>query len=41
MIGIDRQGNVAMSFNTTGMVRAVGNSQGRFDVGIWEGFEDL
>jgi L-asparaginase / beta-aspartyl-peptidase len=41
VIGIDRQGNVAMSFNTTGMVRAVGNSQGRFDVGIWEGFEDL
>jgi beta-aspartyl-peptidase (threonine type) len=41
VIGIDRQGNVAMSYNTTGMVRAVGNSAGRFDIGIWEEFEDL
>ena len=41
VIGIDRQGNVAMSYNTTGMVRAVGNSKGRFDIGIWEEFEDL
>jgi L-asparaginase / beta-aspartyl-peptidase len=38
VIGIDKDGNIAMSYNTGGMVRAVGDSNGRFDIGIWEDF---
>ncbi len=38
VIGIDKDGNIAMSYNTPGMVRAVGDSNGRFDIGIWEDF---
>jgi len=36
MIGVDAQGNHAMHFNSAGMYRAVKNSQGLFEIGIYK-----
>ncbi|MEW5847755.1 MAG: isoaspartyl peptidase/L-asparaginase [Myxococcota bacterium] len=36
IIAVDRWGNVALVFNTTGMYRGAADSTGRFDVAIWE-----
>ncbi len=35
-IAVDRRGNYAMDFNTTGMFRGVATSGGTFDVKIWK-----
>jgi beta-aspartyl-peptidase (threonine type) len=34
LIAVDRQGNVAMPFNTPGMARGVADSSGRMEVGL-------
>jgi beta-aspartyl-peptidase (threonine type) len=34
LIAIDKDGNIAMGFNTAGMARAAADSQGRYEV-IW------
>ena len=36
IIAVDREGNYAMEFNTTGMFRGVATSGGKFEVKIWE-----
>ncbi len=36
IIAVDRNGFIAMEFNTNAMFRGAANSLGRFDVGIWE-----
>ena len=36
VIAVDRDGNVAMVFNTPGMFRGAADSGGRFEVAIWE-----
>jgi len=36
VIAVDRHGNYAMDFNTTGMFRGVATSSGTFEVKIWE-----
>ena len=36
LIAVDKNGNYAMVFNTSGMFRAVANSEGVFEVKIWE-----
>jgi beta-aspartyl-peptidase (threonine type) len=35
IIGVDREGNIYMAFNTQGMARAAANSEGRFEV-LWD-----
>jgi hypothetical protein len=35
VIAVDRQGNIAMQYNTEAMARGAANSSGRFDV-YWE-----
>lgn len=34
MIGVDRDGNIYMAFNTQGMARAAADSNGRYEV-LW------
>lgn len=34
-IGVDRQGNIVMDFNTPGMTRGAADSTGRFEVFLW------
>ncbi len=36
IIAVDKKGNYAMEFNSTGMFRGVANSNGLFEVRIWE-----
>lgn len=36
VIGVDKDGNYAFSFNTEGMFRGVATSSGKFEVKIWE-----
>ena len=36
VIGVDKDGNYAFSFNTEGMFRGVATSTGKFEVKIWE-----
>ncbi len=36
VIAVDRKGNYAMDFNTTGMFRGVANSSGLFELKIWK-----
>ena len=36
VIGVDKNGNFAFSFNTEGMFRGVATSTGKFEVRIWE-----
>lgn len=36
IIAVDKDGNYAMEFNTTGMFRGVANSSGTFEVKIWK-----
>ena len=36
LIAVDKDGNYIMSFNTEGMFRGVANSDGTFEVKIWE-----
>ncbi len=36
LIAVDKDGNYVMSFNTEGMFRGVANSDGTFEVKIWE-----
>lgn len=36
VIGVDRDGMIVFSFNSTGMYRGAADSAGRFEVGIWE-----
>ena len=36
VIAVDRDGNIAMVFNTNGMFRGAADSSGRFEVAIWE-----
>jgi len=36
VIAVDRKGDYAMDFNTTGMFRGVATSSGTFEVKIWE-----
>ena len=36
VIGVDKDGNFAFSFNTEGMFRGVATSTGKFEVKIWE-----
>jgi beta-aspartyl-peptidase (threonine type) len=36
IIAVDRDGNIAMVFNTHGMFRGAADSGGRFEVAIWE-----
>jgi len=36
VITVDREGNIAMVFNTGGMFRGAADSGGRFEVAIWE-----
>jgi len=36
LIAVDKDGNVALVFNTPGMFRGAADSSGRFDVAIWE-----
>lgn len=36
VIGVDKDGNYAFSFNTEGMFRGVATSAGKFEVKIWE-----
>ena len=36
VIAVDRQGRIVMAFNTPGMFRGALDSEGRFEVGIWE-----
>ncbi|MFT4514366.1 MAG: isoaspartyl peptidase/L-asparaginase-like protein (Ntn-hydrolase superfamily) [Planctomycetota bacterium] len=35
MIAVDRDGNIATPFNSTGMYRAMANSRGLFEVAIF------
>jgi len=37
LIAVSRDGEIALVFNTPGMFRGAADSQGRFEVGIWEG----
>jgi beta-aspartyl-peptidase (threonine type) len=41
IVAVDHAGNIAMTYNTTGMLRAAADSSGRFEVRIWEQPEDL
>jgi L-asparaginase / beta-aspartyl-peptidase len=36
IIAVDNDGNIEMSFNSPGMFRGAANSEGRFEVKIWE-----
>jgi beta-aspartyl-peptidase (threonine type) len=36
VIAVDREGRIAMAFNTPGMFRGALDSEGRFELGIWE-----
>jgi len=36
VIAVDRDGRIAMAFNTDGMIRGAADSGGRFEVAIWE-----
>jgi beta-aspartyl-peptidase (threonine type) len=36
VIAVDREGNLAIAFNTAGMFRGAADSGGRFEVAIWE-----
>ncbi len=36
LISVDNNGNFAMPFNTTGMLRGVANSEGLFEVEVWK-----
>lgn len=36
MIAVDARGNIAMPFSSAGMYRGAANSEGRFEVRIWE-----
>ncbi len=36
LIAVDKGGNVAMIFNSPGMFRGTANSEGRFEIKIWE-----
>lgn len=36
IIGVDKDGNIAFVFNSTGMFRGAADSNGRFEVKIWE-----
>jgi beta-aspartyl-peptidase (threonine type) len=36
VITVDRDGEIAMVFNTGGMFRGAADSGGRFEVAIWE-----
>ena len=36
VIAVDRHGNYAMDYNTTGMFRGVATSSGTFGVKIWK-----
>ncbi len=36
VIVVGRDGSIALVFNTLGMFRGAANSEGRFDIGIWE-----
>jgi beta-aspartyl-peptidase (threonine type) len=39
VIAVSRTGEIAMVWNSEGMFRAAADSNGRFEVGIWEGLE--
>jgi beta-aspartyl-peptidase (threonine type) len=39
VIGVDRDGELVLLFNTEGMYRGAADSAGRFEVGIWEAME--
>jgi beta-aspartyl-peptidase (threonine type) len=41
VIVVDRLGSISMVFNTPGMFRGAANSEGRFDVGIWQELRGL
>jgi len=41
VIAVSMTGEIAMVWNSEGMFRAAADSNGRFEVGIWEGLEDL
>lgn len=36
LLAVDREGNLLMPFNTAGMFRGAADSNGRFELGIWE-----
>jgi beta-aspartyl-peptidase (threonine type) len=36
LIGVSRQGEIVMTYNTEGMFRGAADSSGRFEVGIWK-----
>jgi isoaspartyl peptidase/L-asparaginase-like protein (Ntn-hydrolase superfamily) len=36
VIAVDGRGNISMSFNTAGMFRGAADSEGRFEVAIWD-----
>jgi beta-aspartyl-peptidase (threonine type) len=36
IIAVDKDGNYVMTYNTIGMFRAAANSEGIFEVNIWE-----
>jgi beta-aspartyl-peptidase (threonine type) len=36
VIAVDKEGNFAMEFNTSGMFRGVATSDGTFEVKIWK-----
>lgn len=41
VIAVSRTGEIAMVWNSEGMFRAAADSNGRFEVGIWEGLEQI
>jgi beta-aspartyl-peptidase (threonine type) len=36
LVAVGRNGTIAMEFNTSGMYRGAADSEGRFEIGIWE-----